>query len=126
MRAEHVTRIADHSRIVHLAKSVAVMMRAAWRSSQMSRRAGAVRAAVVATPAPLQWRWCAVAIAVAAAGHLALRSVMPATVVPALPAPLLIGVAIIAAAVASQPSAFECAWRSSRLGVLLRGGRFLR
>ena len=123
MRTDDLTRIADHSRIFHLAGTIAMLTSAAWRSSLIGRMTGAARAAVIVTPALLQLRWCALVIAIAAAGHLALRSIMPVTVVPAMPAALVIGIATLAAAVACQPAAFARAWRSSRVAMRFRAGR---
>ena len=122
MRTEDLSQIADHSRIIHVARTSAVMTRAAWRSSLTGRLIGAARTSVMATPALLQLRWGALVIAVAAAGHLILRSMMSITVSPAMPASLVTGIAILAAAVAWQPAAFARAWRSSRVAVRLRAG----
>jgi hypothetical protein len=64
------------------------------------------------TPAA-RLRWWATMIAVAAAGHVVLRSFMSSTVAPAMPLGLYLVIAAAGALIAWQAEAFHRAWFGS-------------
>lgn len=105
---------AARSRLGRFTVTAVAAAAAAWRSSWSHRTIAARRSALTGTPNG-RLAWCGTAIAVAAGGHLALRTVMAVTVVPVLPAMLFAGIAVLAAALALQPSAFARAWHRSRV-----------
>jgi hypothetical protein len=95
-------------------------IRAASRSSSAVAVARSTRAAVRATPATTLIRTTAVAVVIAAALQPLLISAMPATVVPAMPWPAYVLVAIFAILAAWQAEAIVRAWSTSALTGLFR------
>ena len=112
---ESVRASARSSRLGQAAGVTTRAVAAAWRASTIALWLHRLRHDYRASSPSMRWQGVAVAIAVAAAGHLVLRAFMPAAVVPALPVTFFIGVTALAALVAWQPEAFHRAWRSSRL-----------
>ena len=86
---------------------------AAWDRSSSGALARALGRAWRHTPAPASIRAVAVAIAIAAGLQPVLISVMPATVVPAIPRPAFIVIAIFAALAAWQAEMIARAWPDS-------------
>lgn len=91
------------------------MWSAAWRDSAAVRAIGGVRSSIGGWSARDRLRYGALAVAIAAFGHLVLASLLPAYVAPALPRGLILTVAAIAAAIAIAPQLFATAWSESRL-----------
>lgn len=97
---------------------------AASRAWQTSRSGDAVRAlarSLEAMPERARIRTIAIAAMIAATAQPLLNRFMPATVVPAVPLPAYIIVAIFAAVAAWQADALAAAWPSSRLARWIRG-----
>jgi hypothetical protein len=74
----------------------------------------------IATAPPARLRLVALALAVAVAAHLLLRSAMSEAVVPALPTPLLVAAGVLAILVSWQAAPFTRAWQTSRVARLGR------
>jgi hypothetical protein len=112
---EHLGRAAAGSRGGQLATRIGATVPAAWGSSAVGRHTGALRSAFRSASTVERLRWIATSLAVAGAGHLVLRTLMPPTVAPALPAVVFAGIVAIGGAIAWFPEAFVRAWRDSRL-----------
>ena len=122
---EGVGQSTARSTVGHIARFAGAALAAAWQSSVPGRLAGAGRHEFASATVTARVRWCATVVGVAAVGHLVLRTLMSATVAPAMPLMLFAGVAALAALVAAQPEAFIRAWRSSRTArTLQRKTRF--
>lgn len=102
---------ATHSWLFRRAGAVTELLIAAWRSSRVGSTVDASLASLADVGTAQRIRWIATAIAIAAVAHLAIRSTLASTVVPALPALLIAGVAVFGAVVAWQADAFARAWR---------------
>ena len=81
---------------------IAEAMRSAWRSSFFHAKTTPVAHAVFSLPAAQRIRLAAIAAAVAAGLQPLLMWMMPATIRPAMPVAVFIGVVLIAAFVAWQ------------------------
>jgi RIO-like serine/threonine protein kinase len=108
---ELVRRTARESWLMRRADALTQVLNAAWRSS-ITGAAVNTSLKQLSNLAPVaRIRWAGTTIAIAALAHLALRSMLSSTVVPALPTLLIAGVAAFSAIVAWQAAAFERAWR---------------
>ena len=109
---ERVRRAATNSWLIGRASRMADVLALAWPASvvggALNRSAEQLARLAVAD----RVRWVATTIAIAALAHLALRATLPRTVVPAMPAMLIAGIAAFAAVVAWQADAFARAWRA--------------
>ena len=112
---DRLIAVAEQSRAGGLSRWIAATLHAAWQSSWLGGALRDARAIFTNAAAPERLRWCALVIAIGAGGHAILRLAMPATVVPATPGIVPIGIAVMAALVAWQPAAFHRAWPASRL-----------
>jgi hypothetical protein len=106
-----VRRTARESWLMRRAGAFTEVLGAAWRSSITGAAAGASLKQLSNLAPVARIRWAGTTIAIAALAHLALRSMLSATVVPALPTLLIAGVAAFSAILAWQATAFERAWR---------------
>jgi hypothetical protein len=113
-----VRAVASQSLAGRALRTTIAALTAAWASSiaaQSLRRRS--RRFLAASPAE-RLRCSATALAIAAPLHLGLRALMPSTVVPALPAALMVIASVVAAGAAWQAETVERAWRHSRLSRL--------
>jgi hypothetical protein len=115
-----VQESAAGSRLAGLAEHARQIFLNAWRTSAVGAYCRAQWQPFRTATGPARIRWCATALAVAAAGHLGLRLLLSPTVAPGLPAPIVAGMVIAAAGVARKAEAFDRAWRHSRLARLVR------
>ena len=95
--------------------SVTNAARSAWRTSVAANAARAVAVRLEHMPKPALIATVAVTIAIATVVQLPLRLLMPLTVVPLLPWPLYLLIAIFAAGISWQAEAIVTACQSSSL-----------
>lgn len=117
---EHLRQSARDSWLVRRLLAAAATLTRARESSAVGAAIGSAAGAFAATAPAARVRWFGTAIAVAAAGHLLLRLMLPATIAPALPGLFIAGVATFAALAAWQAAAVAAAWEQSRLGRFFR------
>ena len=116
-------RVRQHARTSAIAtagRRLIAVVTAAWTASAMGGWwTAATGACARATPAA-RLRWSAVAMAVAAAVHVVLRSFLSSTVAPAMPLGLYVVMAAGGALIAWQADAFHRAWHGSRVSRLFK------
>lgn len=115
---DQVRAVAGQSLAGRTLRSAVAIVGAAWATAIVGRTARAVRRRFAAAPPGQQLRWWATVFAIAATVHLMFRAFMAATVVPALPAPLVLAFAATMVITAWQAEAVHRAWRQSRLARL--------
>lgn len=115
---ERVRAAAARSMVGQALRSTTAAIRAAWGASMAGQSLQRLIRPFATEPPARRLQCCATAIAIAIAVHLVFRALMPATVVPALPAPLMLAVAALAAAAAWQADAVHRAWVQSALSRL--------
>ena len=99
-------------------RRIVVIVGAAWATAVTGQSVRTISRRFAALPPAQRLRWAATVVAIAAALHLIFRAVMPAAVVPALPAALVLAFAAIAAMTAWRAESVHRAWRQSRLARL--------
>jgi hypothetical protein len=117
---ERVRARARHSRLGRFAGATRNTTIAAARSSNIAAAMRRASQEFIATTSAGRLRWVALALAVASAAHLLIRSVMSEAVVPALPAAVFVAAGVLSALVAWQPGSFITAWHTSRVARLWR------
>jgi hypothetical protein len=117
---EYLRQSARDSWLIRRALATAATLGRARESSAVGAAFASAAGSFAATTPAARVQWFGTAIAVAAAGHLLLRLILPATVAPALPALFIAGVAAFAALAAWQAAAVVAAWEQSRLGRIFR------
>ena len=95
-------------------------LQVAWRASIVGGRLTRLASGIESASSSDRLRWCATAIAVASAAQLVVRPLMPATVVPAIPAVCFLALAAGGAVIAWNAEAFHHAWGNSRWARLIR------
>jgi hypothetical protein len=109
----HVRETFAESVIGRTLASVTNAARSAWRTSVAANGARAIAVRLEHMPKPALIATIAVTIAIASVVQLPLRLLMPLTVVPLLPWPLYLLIAIFAAGISWQAEAIVTAWQSS-------------
>jgi hypothetical protein len=110
-------RLREHARtsaIATASRRLIAAATAAWTTSAVGGWWAATIRPFAGAAAAARLRWSAIAIAVAAAGHVVLRSFLSPTVAPAMPLGLYVVIAMGGAVIAWQAEAFHRAWRGSR------------
>lgn len=115
---DKVRTVASHSLGGRAFTSVNAAVTAAWANSAARHAVQRLSGRLLRTSAAQRLRCCAWAIAIATALHLVLRTLMPATVVPAVPITLIVVVVAFAVVTAWQAERLQRAWRHSRLSRL--------
>lgn len=95
-------------------------LRSAWRDSSTGAFSRFIGQAWKASPSTTLIRGVAVMVMIAAAMQPLLMRLMPATVVPAMPAFVFVVLAMVAACAAWQPAAIASAWSTSAAARLFR------